>query len=58
LAEDERRQLEANRRHWDKRLAAIDRELEIEPARIEDLYRIQATRMEPVGLAYLWPVTG
>lgn len=50
---DERRQLEANRRHWDKRLAAIDRELETEPARIEDLSRIQATRMEPVGLAYL-----
>jgi superfamily II DNA or RNA helicase len=58
LAEDERRQLEANRRHWDKRLAAIDRELEVEPARIQDLYRIQATRVEPVGLAYLWPVTG
>ena len=58
FADDERRQLEANRRHWDKRLLAIDRELDTEPTRIRDLYRIQATRVEPIGLAYLWPVTG
>jgi hypothetical protein len=55
---EEARQLEANRRHWDKRLAAIGRELETEPERIRDLYRIKARRIEPVGLVYLWPVTG
>jgi len=55
---DEKRQLEANRRHWDKRLAAIDRELEVEPARIADVYRVLATRLEPVGLIYLWPLVG
>ncbi len=56
--EAEVRQLEANRRHWAKRLDAIDRELEMEPGRIRDLYEIQAQRIEPIGLAYLWPITG
>ncbi len=55
---EERRQLESNRRHWEKRLAAIDREMEIEPARIREVYEVKARRIEPVGLAYLWPVTG
>jgi hypothetical protein len=27
-------------------------------ARIEDLYRIKARRVEPVGRVHLWPVTG
>lgn len=56
--EAEKRQLEANRRHWDKRLAAIDGELASEPDRIRDLYQVKAQRIEPVGLVYLWPVTG
>ncbi len=55
---DETRQLEANRRHWDQRLAAIDTELVQEPERIRGLYRILARRVEPVGLVYLWPVSG
>ena|GEM_PF-3224529 len=29
-----------------------------EPARIQDFYAISSFRVEPVGLAYLWPVTG
>ena len=56
--EEERRQLEANRRHWNKRLAALSGELECEPARIREVYAVRATRLEPVGLVYLWPVTG
>ena len=56
--QDEVRQLEANKRHWTKRLAMIERELQTEPQRIADLYQVQATRIEPVGLVYLWPVTG
>jgi len=56
--EDERRQLEANRRHWEKRLAIIDRELQREPDRVRELYQVKAKRIEPVGLVYLWPVTG
>lgn len=59
LTEDEeRRQLEADRRHWVRRLEAIDQELKDEPARIEALYEVKAERIEPVGLVYLWPVTG
>ncbi|MBS1223302.1 MAG: helicase [Proteobacteria bacterium] len=56
--EEERRQLEANRRHWNKRLAALAGELDREPARIREVYAVRATRLEPVGLVYLWPVTG
>ncbi len=56
--EDERRQLEANKRHWVKRLASIDEELKTEPDRIRDVYDVKATRIEPVGLVYLWPVSG
>ena len=55
---DEQRQLQSNRRHWEKRLAAIDRELEAEPARIRAVYEVKAQRVEPIGLVYLWPVTG
>ena len=29
-----------------------------EPIRIESFYQVTSARMEPVGLAYLWPVTG
>ena len=55
---DEQRQLDSNRRHWDKRLKAIDRELATEPERIRSIYEVKAQRIEPVGLVYLWPVSG
>jgi ABC-type Zn2+ transport system substrate-binding protein/surface adhesin len=54
---EEARQLEANRRHWQTRLAAIEKELSTEPERIRELYRVKARRVEPIGLVYLWPVT-
>ncbi len=52
----EKKQLEANRKHWDKRLAEIEKDLNGEPIRIRQAYEIQATRVEPVGLIYLWPM--
>ena len=55
---EERRQLEANKRHWERRLAALGQELATEPERIRELYRIRTFRVEPVGLVYLWPVSG
>jgi ERCC4-related helicase len=58
FGDDERRQLEADKRHWQKRLAGLERELETEPARIRHSYVVKASRFEPVGLVYLWPVTG
>ena len=49
--------LSANRRHWDKRLVAIDQELAKEPERIRDVYKVKAQQIEPVGLVYLWPMS-
>ena len=54
---EEQRQLESNKRHWHKRLAAIDQELATEPDRIREVYQVKAQRIEPIGLVYLWPVT-
>ena len=54
---EERRQLEADMRSWQRRLEQFDRELETEPRRIADFYEVRATRVEPVGLVYLWPDT-
>ncbi|QDT84773.1 DISARM system SNF2-like helicase DrmD [Gimesia chilikensis] len=56
--EDEIQQLNANKRYWGKRLEEIKEELKTEPARIQELYTVKASRVEPVGLVYLWPVTG
>ena len=55
---DERRQMEADKRYWARRLAMLDEELCTEPDRIRAVYDVQATRIEPVGLVYLWPMTG
>jgi superfamily II DNA or RNA helicase len=55
---EERRQLEANQKYWTRRLELIKTELQTEPARIQQLYEVRARRIEPVGLVYLWPVTG
>ena len=56
--QEELRQLDADRRHWDQRLVAIEQELRTEPDRIRGVYVVKAQRVEPVGLAYLWPITG
>jgi superfamily II DNA or RNA helicase len=56
--EEELNQLEANKRYWVKRLDELREELKTEPARIESLYQVKACRIEPVGLVYLWPITG
>lgn len=55
---EEIRQLEADKRHWTKRLEAIDRELKSEPKRIREVYQVKAQRIEPIGLVYLWPISG
>ena len=54
----DRRQLEANKRSWRHRLNQFERDLQTEPQRIRDFYRVRASRVEPVGLVYLWPETG
>ena len=55
--EDERRELQSNMRYWRMRLDQFDRDLNREPARIRAFYEVQARRIEPVGLVYLWPET-
>ena len=55
---EEIRQVESNRRYWERWLANVDQDLEREPARIRDFYTPTSHRVEPVGIAYLWPVTG
>ena len=54
---DELRQLEADKRHWQIRLAQLEEEIESEPNRIQETYQVRAKRIEPVGLIYLWPVS-
>jgi hypothetical protein len=58
IADDERREREADRRHWQSRLVRLEKEISEEPARIRASYDVTAHRLEPVGLVYLWPATG
>jgi ERCC4-related helicase len=58
FSKDEERQFAANQKHWSARLLALEEEIEDEPDRIRSGYDVQATRIEPVGLVYLWPVSG
>jgi hypothetical protein len=57
FSDDEKRQLSADRRHWERWLANVDGDLAREPQRIADFYETKSFRLEPVGLAYLWPVS-
>ncbi len=56
--EYEQDQLRDNARYWRRRLNSIPGEIEREPRRIEQNYAVRAHRVEPVGIAYLWPVAG
>ena len=55
---EEVKQLRAEQRHWESRLHALERELAEEPKRLRESYDVRSTRLEPVGLVYLWPVSG
>ena len=54
---EEARQLDADIEHWRRRVAQFEKDLEEEPERIRSFYEVQATRIEPVGIVYLWPET-
>jgi len=58
IAEGERRERDADRRHWRNRLARLESEIRDEPERIRASYNVHAHRLEPVGLVYLWPSSG
>ena len=55
---EEKRQLAANKRHWGKRVAQLDKERLTEPDRIRNTYSVQAVRVETLGIVYLWSITG
>ncbi len=54
---NEIKQIESDYRHWQKRVQELDKEIETEPQRIQQIYTIKATRVEPLGLVYLQPVS-
>ncbi|MCZ0810604.1 DISARM system SNF2-like helicase DrmD [Roseovarius sp. EGI FJ00037] len=54
---EEQRQVDADRRHWQKKLDRLTQEIEVEPAKVRKGYEVIACRLEPVGLIYLWPET-
>jgi hypothetical protein len=56
--EAEKRQLESNRRYWQTWLEKVEVDLRQEPQRIIDFYTVASFRIEPIGLEYVWPVTG
>lgn len=59
FADHELRQLRDNRSYWDKRLARIERDLELEPAAIRRTFEVAtAPRIEPAGAIVLWPLEG
>jgi ERCC4-related helicase len=55
--EREMRQFEADRRSWEGKLLRLQHELDGEPEKVRRGYEVQARRLEPVGLVYLWPAT-
>ena len=55
---EEIHQAKSNRRYWERWLENVDQELCVEPRRIVAFYTPTSYRIEPVGVAYLWPVTG
>lgn len=52
---EERRQLELDQRAWERRLEQFKGDLATEPQRVQAFYEVRASRVEPVGLIYLWP---
>jgi hypothetical protein len=56
--DDEKRQLESNRRYWQRWIDNVEGDLQREPARIIDFYKTSSYRIEPVGIAYLFPSKG
>ncbi|MCA9548204.1 MAG: hypothetical protein KC613_27560, partial [Myxococcales bacterium] len=58
LPQAERRQIEDDHRHMERRLTQLAQEIQREPAELAELYRVKRARVVPVGLVYLWPEAG
>lgn len=57
FVDEEVRELLANMKAWEVRLAQFDRDLRTEPTRVREFYRVVSRRVEPIGIVYLWPET-
>ena len=57
LTKGQQKQVEADRKHMERRLQAIDREIKEEPEDLKSLYQVSLRRLQPVGLVVLWPRT-
>jgi ERCC4-related helicase len=55
---DELRQLESDKSYWSERLTKLVDEKRSEPERIKRSYAVKVTRVEPIGVIYLWPRSG
>lgn len=55
--DDEKRQMEADIKSWERRLVQFDEEIRTEPSRVRALYDVRTDRLEPLGVVYLWPET-
>lgn len=51
----ERRQRKADIKYWNDWLKNVDGDLKREPDRIRDFYSVKSSRIEPLGIVYLWP---
>jgi len=58
FTDKEKRQLDADRAYWRRRLGEIDQEIVGEPERIRRGYAVRARRVDPIGIVYLWPKSG
>lgn len=54
---EQKRQIDLDLQHLDRRRSQAATELESEPAAIEALYDVSMTRLTPVGLVVAWPET-
>lgn len=57
LSEAEDRQKKADAAYWKKWIGNVEGDLSREPERIRAFYEMKSHRLEPVGIAYLWPVS-
>ena len=53
----EKKQADADKKHMQQRLEAIEREILEEPEQLKSLYHVTLPRLQPVGLVVLWPKT-
>ena len=52
---EQKRQVDLDLRHLDRRRTEVATEIETEPAAIQALYEVRMSRRTPIGLVVLWP---